>query len=129
MEAPSGGSRQPVPLGPDSLIRLATKDGSYYFPPAPSSMLLTLTLHTQTGKNRCARVIVCHLRACLEQDLTYGEVLFIPSPSLHPLPPSLFRRAERDISEKIYNYNYLRGYFGTIIAFSFKDTIWSAERY
>ncbi|MDH3555994.1 MAG: hypothetical protein OES18_09120, partial [Deltaproteobacteria bacterium] len=40
---------------------------------------LTLTLHTQTGKSRCARVIERHLRACSEQDLTYGQVLFILS--------------------------------------------------
>jgi hypothetical protein len=36
-------------------------------------------LHSQTGKNRCAHVIVRHLRACSEQDLTYGQVLFILS--------------------------------------------------
>jgi hypothetical protein len=40
---------------------------------------ITLRLHTQTGKNRCARVIARHLRACSEQDLTYGQVLFILS--------------------------------------------------
>ena len=39
----------------------------------------TLTLHTKTGKNRCARVIVSHLRVCSEQDLTYGQVLLILS--------------------------------------------------
>jgi hypothetical protein len=32
-----------------------------------------------TGKNRCARVIVPHLRACSEKDLTYGQVLLILS--------------------------------------------------
>ena len=38
-------------------------------------------LPTQTGKNRCARVIVPPVagRACSEQDLTYGQVLFILS--------------------------------------------------
>jgi hypothetical protein len=57
------------------------KRGSYYFPPTPSSMLITLMLHTQTGKNCCARVIVSPLagRACSEQDLMYSQVLFILS--------------------------------------------------
>ena len=38
-------------------------------------------LHTQTGKNRYARVIVPPVagRVCSEQDLTYGQVLFILS--------------------------------------------------
>jgi hypothetical protein len=38
-------------------------------------------LHTQTGKNCCARMIVPPVagRACSEQDLTYGQVLFILS--------------------------------------------------
>jgi len=38
-------------------------------------------LHTQTGKNRCAHVIVPPVagQACSEQDLTYGQVLFILS--------------------------------------------------
>jgi hypothetical protein len=40
---------------------------------------LTLMLDTQTGKNHCARVIASHLRACSEQALTYGQVLFILS--------------------------------------------------
>ena len=45
--------------------------------------MYTLTLHTQTGKNLCARVIARHLRACSEQDLTYGQVLFILSQPAH----------------------------------------------
>ena len=36
-------------------------------------------LHTQTGKNRRARVIVPHLRAGSEKDLTYEQVLLILS--------------------------------------------------
>jgi hypothetical protein len=40
-------------------------------------------LHTQTGKNCCARVIARYLRACSEQDLTYGQVLFILSQPAH----------------------------------------------
>ena len=38
-----------------------------------SAVVLTLTLHTYTGKNRCAPAIERHLRLCEEQDFTYGR--------------------------------------------------------
>ena len=42
---------------------------------------LTLKLHTQIGKNRCARVIVRHLRACSPRTGSH-----VRSSTVHPVP-------------------------------------------
>ena len=59
-------------------------------------------LHTQTGKNRCARLIVPPLagQACSEQDLTYGEVLFILS---QPARAQIWRTLTRFSSAWVCN--------------------------
>ena len=66
----------------------------------------TLTLHTQTGKNRCAHVIARHLRACSEQDLTYGQVLFILS---QPARAHIWRTLTRFSSAWVCNVRVYKG--------------------
>ena len=63
---------------------------------------LTLTLHTCTGKNRCAPAIARHLRLCYRsrQDFTYGQVRFDLS---EPVRSHIWRVLARFSSTQVCN--------------------------